>query len=146
MRSIRRGALRGLIAASFLLAGWAVQKAAATTITILNNDAAGEGFNDPTPATPVGGNPGTTIGAQRLYVFQHAANIWASYLPSNVVIRVGATFDPLSCSATSGVLGHAGPVSVWRDFSGAQQAGHWYHVALASKLHDADMDGASDDI
>src|SRR5262249_60190992 len=30
----------------------------AATITIINNDGAGEGFNDPTPAAPVGGNPG----------------------------------------------------------------------------------------
>ncbi len=26
-----------------------------------------KGFNDPTPAAPVGGNPGTTLGQQRLY-------------------------------------------------------------------------------
>ena len=38
----------------------------AATITVINNDGVGEGFNDPTPAAPVGGNTGTTIGAQRL--------------------------------------------------------------------------------
>ena len=38
-------------------------------ITIVNMDGAGEGFNDPTPAAPVGGNPGTTIGQQRLNRF-----------------------------------------------------------------------------
>ena len=32
------------------------------TITIQNNDAAGVGFNDNTPAAPVGGNAGTTVG------------------------------------------------------------------------------------
>ena len=42
------------------------------------------GFNDPTPATPVGGNTGTTIGAQRLIVFKEAARIWGAVLPSNV--------------------------------------------------------------
>ena len=36
------------------------------TITINDVDGPGEGFNDPTAATPVGGNSGTTIGQQRL--------------------------------------------------------------------------------
>ena len=39
---------------------------AAATITIVNGDPAGVGFNDPTPVAPVGGNTGTTLGAQRL--------------------------------------------------------------------------------
>ena len=34
---------------------------AAATITIVNVNGPGVGFNDPTPATPVGGNPGTTV-------------------------------------------------------------------------------------
>ncbi|MFH1754901.1 MAG: hypothetical protein ABIA59_04285 [Candidatus Latescibacterota bacterium] len=40
----------------------------ATSIVINNNDGPGEGFNDPTAVSPVGGNPGTTLGAQRLSV------------------------------------------------------------------------------
>ncbi len=39
--------------------------ASAATVTIVNADGAGEGFNDATPASPVGGNPGTTVGAPR---------------------------------------------------------------------------------
>lgn len=35
---------------------------AAAAVTIVNNNAPGVGFNDPTPAAPVGGNPGTTLG------------------------------------------------------------------------------------
>ena len=50
--------------------------ASAATITIVNMDASNEGFNDATPAAPVGGNPGTTIGQQRLNLFQRAADIW----------------------------------------------------------------------
>jgi hypothetical protein len=116
------------------------------TITIVNNDAAGEGFNDPTAAAPVGGNPGVTVGAQRLFVFQYAANIWGSILPSNIAVQVNAQFNPLTCTATSGVLGSAGPVSLVRDFAGAPLAGHWYHVALANKLNDTDINGASFEI
>ena len=60
-----------LLASSLLLA----VAANAATITILNNDGAGEGFNDPTPVTPVGGNTGTTRGAQRFFKSQPAAFI-----------------------------------------------------------------------
>ncbi len=119
--------------------------AAAATVTIVNADGAGEGFNDPTPAAPVGGNPGTTVGAQRLFVFQTAAKIWGSLLKSNVEIRVNSQFGPLTpCDASSGVLGSAGPTTVHRDFTGAIIAGAWYHQALANKLAGADLAGQDD--
>jgi len=133
----------GLLAS--LVAGFAPQ-ALAATITIVNVDGVGEGFNDATPVAPVGGNPGTTIGAQRLYVFQYAAGIWANLLPSGVEIRVRAQFNPQDCTATSGVLGSAGPWAYFRDFPGALLPGHWYHVALASKLSGTDQDPSFDDI
>ena len=79
-------------------------------IIILNNDAAGEGFNDQTPATPVGGNPGTTVGAQRLASFQYAASRWGQILDSSVTITIRAQFDPLTCDATGAVLGSAGTI------------------------------------
>ena len=49
--------------------------APAAIVTIVNMDGAGEGFNDPTPLAPVGGNTGTTRGAQRLIAFQYAADL-----------------------------------------------------------------------
>lgn len=116
----------------------------AATITIVNLDGPNEGFNDPAPVSPVGGNPGTTVGAQRLYVFQRAANIWATLLKSDVEIRVGAQFDPLSCNATSGVLGSAGPTTVHRNFAGAILTGTWYHQALANKLAGVDLAAQND--
>jgi cysteine-rich repeat protein len=117
----------------------------AAIITVVNDDTAGEGFNDPTPVAPVGGNTGTTRGAQRLIAFQYAADLWGARLRSDVEIRVLARFDPLSCSGTSAVLGQAGPISVHRDFVGAPVAGTWYHVALANGLAGVDLD-AGDDI
>src|SRR5262249_37091183 len=54
--------VRGL-AAGFVLAALASAPARAT-ITIVNMDGPNEGFNDPTPAAPVGGNSGTTVGQQ----------------------------------------------------------------------------------
>ena len=46
------------------------------TITIQNADAAGEGFNDATGMSAEGGNSATTLGQQRLNVFNFAASIW----------------------------------------------------------------------
>jgi hypothetical protein len=121
--------------------------AQATTITILNLDGLGEGFNDPTPAAPIGGNTGTTVGQQRLIAFQAAANIWAGRLLSTVPIRVRANFDPLMpCNSSFGILGHAGPVSYRRDFTGAPHPSTWYPYALASSLLGIDIDPISDDI
>ena len=99
-----------------------VAVARATTFVVINNDSAGVGFNDTTPAAPVGGNPGTTIGAQRLNAFQFAANVWGALVSSNVTIQVGASFSPLTCSSTSAILGSAGPVTFLRDFTGAPVA------------------------
>jgi hypothetical protein len=120
--------------------------AAGATITIVNLDGPGEGFNDQTPAAPVGNNPGTTIGAQRLYVFQYAAHIWGSLLQSDVEILVEANFDPLDCDSTSAVLGSAGPNSTLSDFPGAKKPMTWYHQALANKLAGSDQDRGVADI
>jgi hypothetical protein len=116
----------------------------AATITIVNLDGGSEGFNDPTPVAPVGGNPGATVGEQRLFVFQTAASIWGALLPSDLEIRVSARFDPQTCTATSGVLGSAGPGSVHRDFLNAPFSGTWYHQALANRLAGSDLSAAND--
>ncbi|HEY6400552.1 MAG TPA: PA domain-containing protein, partial [Blastocatellia bacterium] len=108
-------------------------------ITVVNGDGPNEGFNDPTPAAPVGGNAGTTLGQQRLIAFQHAAGIWGSKLASNVEIRILARFNPQTCTATSAVLGSAGTINIFRDFPGvtpfpgAVAPSTWHHSALADK-------------
>jgi len=112
----------------------------AATINIQNNDGAGEGFSD--PAAPFvaneGGNSGATRGAQRLNVFTQAAAIWGSFLDSSITTTVAATFDPLTCTPTSAVLGSAGAATVSRDFANAPFAGTWYHGALANKIRNSD--------
>jgi hypothetical protein len=113
--------------------------AGAATVTIVNTDGAGEGFNDPTPATPVGGNSGTTLGQQRLIAFQRAAEIWGATLASNVEILVQASFNPLSCDASSAVLGSAGTIQIISDFPNAPFANTWYHTALANSIAGADQ-------
>jgi hypothetical protein len=108
--------------------------AAAAQITIVNLNGPGFGFNDPTPAAPVGGNTGTTVGEQRLIAFQRAADIWGATLDSAVEVRVAASFEALACNATQAVLGSAGAIQVLRDFPGAEYPGTWYGTALANKL------------
>jgi hypothetical protein len=119
---------------------------AAATFTIINLDSAGEGFNDPTPVAPVGGNAGTTLGQQRLNAFQHAANIWGNLIESPVVIRIQARFDPLFCNANSAVLGQAGPITSHRNFAGAPVPNTWYVQALANSLFGGDLAPGSNDI
>ena len=112
------------------------------TIVIQNNYVAGVGFNDPTPAVPVGGNTGTTVGQQRLNVFQFAANIWGTTLTSGPTITIRAGWAELSCTANSGTLGAAGNAgSIYRDFAGAVP-GTWYGAALRNALTNSDLDTA----
>jgi hypothetical protein len=118
----------------------------AATVVIVNGDPANFGFNDPTPVAPVGGNSGTTLGQQRLIAFQAAADKWGATLTSNVVIRALSTWEALTCTATSAVLGSAGTTEIFRDFSGAPVSGRWYPKALASKLFGFDLDPATADI
>src|SRR5688572_18226481 len=140
-----RGAIRHisyLLVSLFALLG----SAHAATITIVNLDGAGEGFNDATAATPVGGNPGVTVGQQRLNVFQRAADILGPQLQSAIVIRVGANFDPLTCGPTSGVLGAAGANSFHRDFAGAPVVNTWYVAASANSRAGMDLNTGANDI
>jgi hypothetical protein len=125
--------------------------AQAATITVVNADGPGEGLNDPTAVSPVGGNPGTTVGAQRLKALQFAADLWGTRLKSSVEIRVGAHFDPFNdpsspCKPDSGPIGGAGPTILLRGFSGAPAPNMWFPVALANSLAGADLDPTHDDI
>ncbi|MCB1628646.1 MAG: peptidase, partial [Xanthomonadales bacterium] len=127
-----------------LLLGSAAANAA--TITIVNIDGANEGFNDPTPVAPLPSNPATTLGAQRLAVFQVAAAQWGALLQSDVEIRVRAAFNPLTCSGTSAVLGSAGATTVHSDFTNAPLPNTQYAAALANALSGMDLNGANEEI
>lgn len=136
--SLVRAALSFIVAVSFSA------EIAAAEIVIIPGDAPGTGFFDPTPAVPIGGNPGTTLGQQRMNVFLAAAQTWGGNLNSKVPVSVLAFFEPLPCSAASGVLGAAGPISVSRDFPGAEKTNTWYVSALANKLAGVDLDPVPD--
>jgi hypothetical protein len=119
--------LAALVAASLFV------PAAQAKIVPVNLDPANSGLNDPTARAPEGGNPGTTVGDQRKIVYQFAADMWGSILTTDVDVRVGASFQPLACTATQAVLGSAGPWWIWWDNS-FPVPGAWYHQALANQV------------
>lgn len=105
----------------------------------------GIGFSDPTPATPIDGNPGTTVGEQRLEAYKHVVAIWDGNLDINTQIVLQASFAALSCTATGGTLGSAGALNVFRDFPGPIFPSTWYGGALANNLAGADLNGSDPD-
>src|SRR4051812_20904072 len=116
--------------------------AASAHIIVVNVDGPNEGFNDPTPVAPVGGNPGVTKGQQRLIAFQFAADLWGAALDSNVDIQIQASFDPLGAN----VLGAAGAAFSIRNFNDLDAPGFPggetntnYHIALADKRAGTDL-------
>jgi hypothetical protein len=135
--------------ALLMLAGWVVAGGAqAANIIIINSDGPGEGFNDPTVTLPVGGNPGTTLGAQRLYLFQTAAREWGALLKSDIIVRVNANFDPLACSTNSAVLGSAGATNsrTLVPLPPGAKSNTFYPEALAEALLGADKNAGAADI
>jgi hypothetical protein len=120
--------------------------ARAATVVIDNADPPGQGLNDPTPFSPVGGNNATTLGAARLAVFARAAALWGAQLASVVPIHVSTQMVPLTCTVTSGILASTGPASVHRDFPAAPLPATWYPQALANALAGTDLAPTTPDI
>jgi len=135
------------ILACLLAGSFASSAVFGATVTVVNVNDPGEGFNDPTPVAPVTGNPGETLGEQRLNAFQAAADEWAAMLVSDVEIVVQAQMNPdLFCDATSAVLGSAGPTTAYRNFPNAPVANTWYPPALANSLAGFDLSASLADL
>ncbi len=119
--------------------------ASAATISVINDDPAGVGLNDTTPRSPVGGNPGETLGEQRLFALEFVSSLLADKLGSNVEILVSASFASLECTSGSATLGRAGPSMSLRDF-GAGEPDTFYPIALANALSGTDQAPSATDI
>ena len=120
--------------------------ATAATIQIVNLDGPNEGFNDPTPVSPIGGNPGTTLGDQRMNVFLEAAALWGAQIESSQTIWIAASFDDLICTQSSAVLGASSAVAVVKDFPEELFPGTWHPVALANARAGLDFSPGGNDI
>lgn len=120
-----------------------LQSPNSASISIVNSDGAGEGFNDTTVKVAEGGNSGTTLGEQRLNLFNYAASIWSAYLDTSVAIKINSHFDSLTCTSTSATLGSAGTAYTTHDFTNAEFANTDYHLALANKRAGYAIGGSS---
>lgn len=127
-----------LKATCLALALGAAASGQAADFVIINNDAPGVGFNDTTPVAPVGNNPETTLGAQRLFAVQFVTDTWGALLESPVTIEVRTQWVDLPCTQNSAVLGSAGPLGVNRDFPNVPVSNTWYPIALANSLAGSD--------
>lgn len=97
------GPFRSAVATLLIVLATVTAPALAADVVIVNLDQPGVGLNDNTPATPAGGNNGTTRGQQRMNLVQRAANIWGSRLVSTVPIRVSVQFaGTFSCAQNPG--------------------------------------------
>jgi PA domain len=132
-------AIIGKALATVLLSLGLQTSALAANFVLVNIDAPNVGFNDPTPATPVGGNAGTTVGEQRLIAYSRALKLWGSILKSDAPITVLGSFAPRTCTPTSGVLASAGAWNVFANFPNAPLTNHWYHSALVNALAGVDI-------
>jgi hypothetical protein len=129
---LRALALGGLLCAA--------QPALAAKLELINIDPPNSGFNDPTPATPVGGNPGTTIGQQRLNAYRRALELWGSVLKSDITIHVVGSFSAFPQSlCAGGVLARAGAIQIFANFPNAPKRDTWYSAALANALAGQDL-------
>lgn len=104
------------------------------------------GFSDNTVTSSIGGNPGLTLGAQRLNTFQKAADILETFLDIQINVTVDASFSVLACSAGSAVLGSAGATTGTWNFANAPLANTIYPIALANNLANSDLNAATAEI
>jgi len=107
----------------------------------------GVGFDDDTPASPVGGNPGRTLGEQRRLALSHALSLWAGYIDSTVPIELDVAFSDLGCEQDGVVLGRAGALGYVGGLDAPQaNPALLYPSALANSLAGRDLDEGQADI
>ncbi len=122
-----------------LAMAFAAAPAHAVSITIANTDGPGEGLNDPSPRSPIDGNPGTTLGEQRKFALQYAADAWGLRLQGDVPILVAVSFDHLGGTAGSASLGGGRPTTEHKNFLHTPIADTWFVAALANQFYGDDL-------
>lgn len=155
--------LAGLLGALVLVLSAPPAWAGRGRIVINNVDPPGVGFNDPTPRDPIGGNPGTTVGEQRLNVFNLVADFWTNILDTDVDIVVQASFSrvpagtplpfsfdpnpgiPFACQPFFALVALTGTSDVFANFPGAPRPNTWYPGALANALAGQDLSPGPND-
>lgn len=103
------------------------------------NDCDDSFWTDTTPATPVGGNTGATLGMQRQNALTYAANELVQQLQIPVSITVHACGAHLGGTAQSAILAHAAPLSYLFDdpqfpIASLPKKYTWYSSTAAVRL------------
>ena len=106
------------------------------------------GFNSATGLSAVGGNGGTTLGAQRMLSFIKAIEIISDQVESAQTIIVDANFSTLACSANEATLGSAGPsVNLYHPTPPGGMTGNtWYPIGLYNHFANSDNFSSGDDV
>lgn len=103
-------------------------------------------WTDPTPATPIGGNNGTTLGQQRKNALAQAATELVAQLGIPTTVTVQACGAHLGGDDTSATLAHAGATSFFYDepqypSPSLPQKYTWYPSTAATRLNGSSMCG-----
>ena len=112
------------------------------------NDCDDSFWTDTTNATPVGGNPGTTLGDQRKKALTYASQQLVTQLGIQVPLIVHACGAHLGGDKNSAVLAHAGPTNFSYDTANASsnflpKKYTWYPSTLLARLDGSSLCGAS---
>lgn len=129
-----------------LLCAISITQVNAASINITTTDHIGEGFNDRSPFTPIGGNTATTLGQARFNAFRYAASIIEKTLPYSAEITIKASMDPLGGTANSATLASAGANNMVFNFNHAPKTETLYPIALANYIFGQDINPGIPDI
>jgi hypothetical protein len=108
------------------------------------NDCDDSFWTDTTAATPVGGNPGTTLGDQRKNALTYASQQLVTQLGIQVPIIVHACGAHLGGDSKSAVLAHAGPTTFTFDTADSPTNSlpkkyTWYPAVLLARLNGSSL-------
>ena len=111
------------------------------------NDCDDSFWTDTTAATPVGGNPGTTLGDQRKNALAYASQQLVTQLGIQVPLIVHACGAHLGGDKNSAVLAHAGPTNFSYDTASASsnflpKKYTWYPSTLLARLDGSTLCGS----
>lgn len=112
---------------------------AAVDFEVTLDNPPGEGFNDTTPVTPIGGNTGLTLGEQRVIALGFALNIISESLSSSIPIQLAVKFDQFDLNSSYVILGTAGPNFVHSDLVNTSKQNTYFPIALANRLTQEDV-------
>ncbi|MHB8446545.1 MAG: hypothetical protein ACYC7G_06135 [Rudaea sp.] len=105
-------------------------------------------WTDPTPATPIGGNSGTTLGQQRQNALAYAANELVAQLGIPTAVTVQACGAHLGGDNNSATLAHAGATNLFFDdpqnpLPTLPKKYTWYPATAATRLSGTGLCGIS---